>query len=130
MFKPFLKSCLFLSIGLSTLAFANDTETDTSKKKATDSPLCLIKGTPIQSDYKVVRRMKLGKGTYGSFQDLYPEFKRIGAHYKADAVINFNESQRFGFWPWRVVRPVLTGTAVKWESSTPLDCNALGGKQI
>ena len=45
----------------------------------------------------------------------------------ADAVIHYNGSQRFGFWPWRFVRPVVTGTAIKWEPARDVDCAAAGG---
>ena len=45
-----------------------------------------------------------------------------------NVVINYNASQRFGFWPWRIVRPVVWGTAVKWK--TPVDCKQLGGIEI
>ncbi|MFC6052410.1 hypothetical protein A6M14_00985 [Acinetobacter sp. Ac_877] len=90
--------------------------------------ICLIEGNPSNTDYKVIKRIKAGKGTYGSVVDLYPTISTIATRYKADAVINYNGSQRFGFWPWRIVRPVITGTAVKFNS--PIDCQQLNGKLI
>lgn len=90
--------------------------------------ICLIAGTPSNVNYKVIKRVKAGKGTYGSVTDVYPKIKHLANHYKADAIINYNASQRFGFWPWRIVRPVITGVAVKFES--PMDCTALNGKLI
>jgi hypothetical protein len=48
----------------------------------------------------------------------------------ADAIINYNGAQRFGFWPWRLVRPVLTGTAIKWNGAHAPDCVATGGSTL
>lgn len=90
--------------------------------------ICLIEGNPSNTDYKILKRIKAGKGTYGSVEDVYPKIIAIANHYNADAIINYRGSQRFGFWPWRIVRPVITGTAVKFNS--PLDCNQLNGKLI
>lgn len=73
--------------------------------------------------------MKIGKNTYGSVTDLYPKILDKAAKLNADAVIHYNASQRFGFWPWRFVRPVMTGTAIKWQS-TPPSCQSLGGIEI
>ncbi|MGE8564165.1 MAG: hypothetical protein ACN6NM_10275, partial [Acinetobacter bohemicus] len=65
------------------------------------------------------------KGTYGSVVELYPRFAERAHQVGGNVVINYNASQRFGFWPWRFVRPVMWGKAVKWN--TPIDCKALGG---
>ena len=101
---------------------------ETIAPKNNENMICLIAGTPSNVSYKVIRRVKAGKGTYGSVTDVYPKIKNLANHYKADAIINYNGSQRFGFWPWRIVRPVITGVAVKFE--TPLDCASLNGKLI
>ncbi|WP_252512828.1 hypothetical protein [Acinetobacter brisouii] len=37
--------------------------------------LCLVTGTPSGNlQYKVIKKIKFGKGTYGSVTDLYPPF--------------------------------------------------------
>lgn len=132
----------FTSLFIATSAYAELTTTVTPTQATTPSTntaeiptpttesnkICLIKGTPESTNYKVIRRIKAGKGTYGSVVDLYPTISKIAHRYKADAVINYNGSQRFGFWPWRVVRPVITGTAIKFNS--PVDCNKLNGQLI
>ena len=46
----------------------------------------------------------------------------------ADAIINYNGSQRFGFWPWRFIRPVVTGDAVRIDNPEVFDCVKLGGE--
>jgi hypothetical protein len=45
-----------------------------------------------------------------------------------DAIINYRGGQRFGFWPWRIVRPVTYGTVVKWEEKTDIEYKTLGGR--
>ena len=108
-------------LALSGQVFAAD-------KTVSNNSICLIQGTPANVDFKTVKRIKAGKGTYGSVEDLYPTVKYIANRYQADAIINYNGSQRFGFWPWRIVRPVITGVAVKFN--TPTDCASLNGKLI
>jgi hypothetical protein len=93
------------------------------------TPICLIKGTPTNHQFTEIKRLKIGKGTYGSVTDLYPRIVDKTHKLGADAVIHYNASQRFGFWPWRLVRPVMTGTAIKWLS-TPPSCQSLGGIEI
>ncbi len=93
-----------------------------------DSSICIIEDIPAADQYKIVKRVKVAKGIYGGFEEIKPKLAAQTRKLGANVVINYHQSQRFGFWPWRVVRPVLWGTAVKWN--TPVDCNALGGKEI
>lgn len=120
-----MKKVVFISLSLalcSGFAFANE---DTSS--ATQSSLCLFSGTP-SVEFKTIKKIKVGKGTYGGFTDLYPRLHQIADKYQANAVINYTASQRFGFWPWRIVRPVGMGTMVK--INTAFNCKALGGTEI
>lgn len=90
--------------------------------------ICVLKGSPLPTDqYEVIRKMKIGKGSYGSVSEILPKLVDQARNLGADAIINYNGSQRFGFFPWRVVRPVVTGTAVTWAANTTPDCTALGG---
>ena len=121
MLKTFtLTACL---LGLSSLAMA--------KPETTDQPvlhICAINGTPDTSQFRIKKRIKVAKGTYGSVVELYPRFAERAHQVGGNVVINYNASQRFGLWPWRFVRPVMWGKAVKWN--TPVDCKALGGIEI
>jgi hypothetical protein len=92
---------------------------------------CFFAGAP-PSDYKytVVRKLKLGKGTYGGVKEILPKFAEHAKRVGADAIINYTGSQRFGFFPWRVVRPVVRGVAIKWSGSTKPDCAAIGGTTL
>lgn len=109
--------------GVSSLAMAQTEPTTTSTLH-----VCAIKGTPDSTQFDIKKRIKVAKGTYGSVEELYPRFAERAHQVGGNVVINYNASQRFGFWPWRIVRPVVWGTAVKWK--TPVDCKQLGGIEI
>ena len=121
--KITLAACL---LGLSSLALAKTEAADAVQQPALH--VCAIKGTPDASQFQIKKRIKVAKGTYGSVTELYPRFAEPAHQVGGNVVINYNASQRFGFWPWRFVRPVVWGTAVKWK--TPVDCKTLGGIEI
>ena len=115
-----LTTCL---LSLSSFALANTDTTEQSSLR-----VCTIKGTPDSSQFQIKKRIKVAKGTYGSVEELYPRFAERAHQVGGNVVINYNASQRFGFWPWRIVRPVIWGTAVKWN--TPVNCQQIGGIEI
>lgn len=97
-------------------------------QQAQGAGICLFTGTPpADHTYTTLRKLKYGKGSYGSVNDILPMVIADAKAAGADAVIHYNGSQRFGFWPWRFVRPVVTGTAIKWEPARNVDCAAAGG---
>ena len=92
---------------------------------------CLYAGSPPSNvKYRSIGHVKLGKGTYGGVRDELPAFVAEARAKGADAVTNYNGSQRFGFWPWRLVRPVLTGIAVKFDEGKSPDCESSGGSTL
>lgn len=92
---------------------------------------CLISGAPPASDgYTVIRKLKVGKQSYGSVRDVLPQLVGQARSLGADAMVSYNGSQRFGFFPWRLVRPVVSGTAIKWNAPGPKDCTAQGGMTV
>lgn len=91
-----------------------------------NQPICLYKGAP-PVEYEVIRFYRVGKNSYGGVNDVVPKFVQTARRLDADAVINYWGSQRFGFWPWRLVRPVMQGTAVKWKEGQEVSCEATGG---
>ncbi len=92
---------------------------------------CLYAGAP-RSDvkYRSLGNVRLGKGTYGGVRDELPAFVAEARAKGADAITNYNGAQRFGFWPWRLVRPVLTGVAVKFDEGKSPACVATGGATL
>ena len=99
-----------------------------SGPSAEDGGVCLFTGTPpTEYSYVTLRKLKYGKGSYGSVNDLLPQVIRDAKAVGADAIIHYNGAQRFGFWPWRFVRPVVTGTAIKWSPARDIDCASAGG---
>jgi len=92
---------------------------------------CFLAGNPpADSKYAVIRRLKVGKGTYGGVRDVLPKLASSAKRRGADAIIGYEGSQRFGFFPWRMVRPVVRGTAIRWTASKPENCAAVGGSTL
>jgi hypothetical protein len=93
-----------------------------------EAGICLFTGEP-PADYKYVTVTDLdySKHTYGSVNDLLPRLVADAKAAGADAVIHYNGAQHFGFWPWQFVRPIVEGTAIKWNPPRTVDCAASGG---
>ncbi|WP_233471087.1 hypothetical protein [Paraburkholderia caribensis] len=85
---------------------------------------------PADQKYKVIKNIKIGKGSYGSVQDILPKMAEYAQLRGADAIVEYNGSQRFGFWPWRMVRPVVRGVAVQWTDPKPSSCESIGGTRL
>ncbi|MGF6771210.1 hypothetical protein P3T18_003689 [Paraburkholderia sp. GAS199] len=85
---------------------------------------------PASQKYKIVRNLKIGKGTYGSVEDILPKMAEDAQLRGADAIVDYTGSQRFGFWPWRMVRPVVRGVAVQWTEPKQADCESIGGTKL
>lgn len=93
--------------------------------------ICLITGLPsIDVKYEKIRRIKVGKNSYGGVADILPLLAERADALGANAVVNYMGSQRFGFWPWRVVRPVVRGVAVKLDVKSGQTCKSIGGASI
>jgi len=90
---------------------------------------CFVPSTPAAGTYTVIRRVKLGKGTYGLITDILPKFAENAKRLGADAIVEYDGAQRFGLFPWRMVRPVVHGVAVKWIAQ-PASCAAVGGTTL
>ena len=92
---------------------------------------CFFSGTPpADAKYTVIKKLKVGKGSYGGVKDILPKFAGHAQKVGADAIISYTGSQRFGFWPWRMVRPVVRGVAIKWSDTQSRDCAAMGGTTL
>lgn len=100
----------------------------TPAQQAPKNGICLFTGTPpAEYAYTTLKELDYGKGSYGSVNDLLPKVVEDAKAAGADAVIHYNGAQHFGFWPWRLVRPVVTGTAIKWSPARDVDCAGAGG---
>jgi len=90
--------------------------------------ICFIAGTPSEElEYSFVKRIKFGKGSYGKVDEVTVNLADQARVIGADAIINYEGSQRFGFWPWRLVRPIVRGDAIKWSDPQSINCSDLGG---
>lgn len=125
--------CAVLLSGLSamTISAESGTSVKDGSKAEINRDLCLFSGRPPSDlKYTTVTQLKLGKGSYGSVIDVLPGFAAKASAVGADAVINYTGSQRFGFWPWRIVRPVARGEAIKWTSVLKRSCSEIGGTTV
>ena len=99
-----------------------------AKMKPELAGFCLYGGAPGgDARYTALAPVKTSRETYGSVLDELPRFVETSKAAGADAVIKYNGAQHFGFWPWRLVRPLLTGVPIKWDGPAP-DCTASGGQ--
>ena len=100
----------------------------TSEQQPPKNGICLFTGVPpAEYAYTTLKELDYGKGSYGSVNDILPKLVEDAKAAGADAVIHYNGAQHFGFWPWRLVRPVVTGTAIKWSPARDVDCAGAGG---
>ena len=90
---------------------------------------CLYGNVPAgDAKYTALPQTKTSRETYGSVTDELPRFVETAKAAGGDAVIHYNGGQHFGFWPWRLVRPIVSGTPIKWADGQPApDCEASGG---
>ena len=120
----------------STIASTAAVSADSSPKISGEKPVssstphvdfCFFAGVPPSNvPYSRIKQLHLGKGTYGSARELLGAFTQKARLLGADAIINYSGAQHFGFWPWRMVRPVVKGEAIKWQEPKP-ECKAIGG---
>ena len=104
------------------------TATAAPEQQALSGGVCLFTGdAPPDYTYTTLKELEYGKGSYGSVNDLLPQVVADAKAVGADAIIHYNGAQHFGFFPWRFVRPVVTGVAVKWTPARDVDCAGAGG---
>jgi hypothetical protein len=117
-----------------TASSEGEVEVDVGESSAPTSEvgqICFFSSVPPATvKYTLLKKLKVGKSTYGSVTDILPKFAAYAQKIGADAIIQYTGSQRFGFWPWRLVRPVVRGEAVKWFGVPDLDCAAMGGTTL
>lgn len=89
--------------------------------------MCIFENTP-NAEYDTIKKFKVGKGSYGPVSSVMPRYVAYADRLGGNTITNYRGGQRFGFWPWRIVRPVAAGTAVKWKEKTDVKCKTLGGR--
>jgi hypothetical protein len=113
----------------SASSFAGQAETSASSAGAPAKQMafCVLSDAPPSTaQFTVIKKIELGKGSYGKVDEAIDILVDRARNLGADAVINYSGSQRFGFWPWRFVHPVVRGTAIKWNPGNKFDCAASG----
>ena len=95
--------------------------------KPEDAGFCLYHGRPSgDAKYTPGKAIETSRETYGSVLDELPRFVSTAKAAGAEAVIDYSGAQHFGLLPWRLVRPLVHGTAIHWDGPAP-DCAASGG---
>ncbi|MDM5179242.1 hypothetical protein F2P44_20045 [Massilia sp. CCM 8695] len=118
--------CCILSLAFLNTASAADDMTP----KSDPSEFCFFAGVPpAEFPYKVIRKVKVAKGTYGGVSELVGDLSQRAKDVGGDAIVNYAGSQRFGVLPWRLIRPVVRGEAIKWTGAAP-DCEKAGGSTL
>jgi hypothetical protein len=93
--------------------------------------LCVFdNGAPADMPHQKLAELKVAKESYGGVKELLPRLVEQALAQKADAIVDYNSSQRFGFWPWRLVRPVVSGKAIRWNEPPRKSCEAMGGVRM
>ena len=117
--------------GLASAQEAADVGRASSEAGKDAQSFCIFdKQPPSDMKYQPIRALKVAKGSYGGVTDILPKFVNSAIALRADAIIEYNGSQRFGFFPWRMVRPVVSGTAVQWTVPATRSCEAMGGTTL
>ncbi len=93
---------------------------------------CFIKDELPQGnvEYSMLKNVKVGSNFYGSTGKVVAKLMKESIAKGGNAVVNFYAGQRFGFWPWRLVRPVARGRVIKITNANGLTCEEIGGKTI
>ncbi|MDQ1816672.1 hypothetical protein RBA41_25560 [Massilia sp. CCM 9210] len=118
--------CCILSLAFLNTASAAEDVAPTSDP----SNFCFFASVPpAEFPYKVIKKVKVAKGTYGGVSELVGELAQRAKAEGGDAIINYAGSQRFGLLPWRLVRPVVRGESIKWTGAAP-DCEKAGGSTL
>jgi len=100
-------------------------------RKAEIDEFCLFKDSPpADIKFRTLGEVKHAKGTYGPAKDIVPVVVSKATAMGANAIANYSGAQHFGFFPWRLARPIVHGTAITLLSDTPLKCSELGGTTV
>ena len=88
---------------------------------------CYFDTEPNGAAFTVLKRAVVGGSFYGSTEGLKPKLEQKVKGLGGNSIANFKASQRFGFWPWRIIRPVVSGDAIQILNANGKSCEELGG---
>ena len=135
-----MKNKFLMAASLAALVFAGCS--NYSRKPYTEIPLadgeetvqleefCAFEDFPQDVPFKVLAPVKAAKNFYGSAEGLRPVIKEKVAKRKGNSVANYHENQRFGSWPWRMIRPVASGDAIVILNPRGKTCAEMGGEAL
>jgi len=95
-----------------------------------EGSFCFYTGRPSSGPgFTTLRKLELKKGSYGGVAQMLPRLAEDARQAGGDAIVDYDGAQRFGLFPWRMVRPVVHGVPIKWNGPAP-DCAASGGTTL
>lgn len=133
-----MKTITVLTLATALLAVGTASEEVAARRKATPpvtgsdaGDFCIFTGDPPSDiQYEVIRKIKFGKQSYGSAITIVPRLADRARMYGGNAIVRYKGSQGFGFWPWRAVRPVVSGMAIRWQEPLTRSCEEMGGIEL
>lgn len=119
----------FAMVGCSNYSHKDYTEVPLAEGEEFVPPteFCAFEDFPQGVPFKVLGVVKAAKGTYGGADYLRPIIQEKVNAKGGNAVANYHEGQRFGFWPWRMIRPVASGDAITILNTRGKSCADMGG---
>lgn len=95
---------------------------------AHNNRICMIPGpAPAGVQHKVMGTITTYMHHYGDTESVLLEMAEEARRMGANAVVGVSSGQRFGWFAWRVVRPLAEGTAVRLQNPEELNCQGAGG---
>ena len=88
---------------------------------------CYFDTEPNGAAFTVLKRAVVGGTFYGSTEGLKPKLEQKVKGQGGNSIANFKASWRFGFWPWRFIRPLVSGDAIQILNANGKSCEELGG---
>ena len=128
-----MKKSLILSIAITNLigctAHLDELKTESSQAVNVNNfkTICIFDYTP-NIKYESIKNYRSGSNFFGSVSSVMPKFLDYADRLNGNAIINYSGGQHFGFWPWRLVRPIVSGTAINWPNKNNKSCKELGGR--
>ena len=125
--KKFLVAACVVAAGCASPSATTVSSNKTQVAAAHNQPVCLLKtGLPANVGHSVLGPIEGSKEFYGGVAEIIPLMAQEARNIGADAIVNLVTGQKMGMWAWS--RPYGTGTAVKLNNKSDLNCAALGGE--
>lgn len=92
--------------------------------------MCVVpkNATAPLPEYAVLKKLRASKHLYGGLDEVRTPILEEAYGLGADAVVQYEEAQSFGIFPWMWVHPIARGAAVRFAARPAPACESLGGQ--